>query len=241
MNRRFFCPEPIHALRCTLTGPEAHHLVHVLRAKIGMPLTVFDGQGHEFRARIATLAKSTVELDIIDRLDADRESPCRVTLGVALPKGERQRMLVEKCVELGVQRVVPLRTERGVAQPTDAALKRLRRSVIEASKQCGRNRLMDIAKPESLDDFLASGAQTAVVKWLAHPDPRGPQRTPVSRGDHAEIGLAIGPEGGFTDEELSWGSDSGWTIIHLGPRVLRTETAAIALASFWLLRIQASD
>ena len=164
-----------------------------------------------------------------------------LTLGVALPKGDRQKWLVEKAVELGVARIVPLRTRRGVAQPVEQSLARLRRAVIEASKQCGRNRLLRIDAPQSWPDFVA-GAAGVACRVLAHPggETVGAAAFPAhdlsngcdgERNPHKMAFLAVGPEGGFEDEEAALAVAAGWRAIDLGPRILRVETAAILLAA----------
>src|SRR5688500_2920803 len=132
MSERFFSNQPISGDRAELTGDEARHLTSVMRAKIGDEVVLFDGSGEEFSATVTTIRKNAVELAIAERREISRELPFSLTLAVALPKGDRQKWLVEKATELGVTRIVPLSTERGVAQPVDSALDRLRRSVIEA-------------------------------------------------------------------------------------------------------------
>ena len=114
---------------------------------------LWDGSGAEFSAKVAQIGRSSVDLEVRQRHEIDRELSFSLTLGVALPKGDRQRWLVEKCTELGTTCLVPLITERGVAQPVEKALSRLERTVIETCKQCGRNRLMEIAPPSSLEAF----------------------------------------------------------------------------------------
>jgi 16S rRNA (uracil1498-N3)-methyltransferase len=137
---------------------------------------------------------------------------------------------VEKAVELGVARLVPLITTRGVAQPTALAVERLRRAVIEASKQCGRNRLMEIGEPHDWSDFAATDA--GGVRLMAHPGGISLREaiTPALEQPHGIV-IAIGPEGGFTDEEVNRGVATGWTLIDLGRRILRVETAAIAISA----------
>jgi 16S rRNA (uracil1498-N3)-methyltransferase len=234
MSERFFVAEPITGQQATLTGDEARHLSTVMRLAVGNEVTLFDGSGPEFTARISAIGKHRVQLDITERRDISRELPCDLSLAVALPKGDRQKWLVEKTTELGVTRLIPLITERGIAQPVESALDRLRRGVIEASKQCGRNRLMEIAEPERATDLFGN---PALVGWrlLAHPVGR-----PVSELRLEQIGghsppypllAAIGPEGGFTESEIAAALSAGWQPISLGSRILRVETAAIALAS----------
>jgi 16S rRNA (uracil1498-N3)-methyltransferase len=229
MPDRFFVAEPISGPTALLAGAEAHHLIHVLRAKPGLAVTLFDGSGAEFPAHVTRLGRSDLELAIDGRNEPNRELAIHVTLGVALPKQDRQRWLVEKVVELGVGRLVPLLTARGVAQPSPEALDRLRRTVVEASKQCGRNRLMEIAPGQTPADFFA-GFTDSAVRWLAHPGGIPLQAALNAAAPATEIALAAGPEGGFTTEEVAAAQSRGWQTVDLGSRILRIETAACALA-----------
>ena len=233
MADRYFVEPPIVGDRATLVDSEAHHLLHVMRAKPGLEVVLFDGLGAEFPARVERLSRAAVELAILDRQEIDRELPFHLTLGVALPKGDRQKWLVEKLVELGVTRLVPLATERGVAQPAAGSLARLRRGVIEASKQCGRNRLMQVAEPLSWSDFISSDDEMA-TKLIAHPGAESESLAAVEL--HDAVSIAIGPEGGFTDQEVALARTTGWRPVQLGPRILRVETAAVAAAAACALR-----
>ena len=229
MSDRFFVESPIElAATAELRDDEARHLTKVMRAKIGDALLLFDGGGCEFAARILRVEKSRVVCEILQRTEIERESPVQLTLAVALPKGDRQRFLIEKLVELGVLRLIPLRTQRGVAEAGPSVLERLRRQVIEASKQCGRNRLMEIAAPLDMES-LAASVPDSQSRLLAHPggEPWLTAATSLQR----EIIAAIGPEGGFTPEECAIAQAAGWKTISLGPRILRVETAALALAA----------
>ncbi len=226
MSDRYFVELPVTSDRAVLTGAEAHHLLHVMRAVPGNRLTLFDGTGWEFEAVVQRAGRAEVEMAIVARQLVDREAAIVLTLGVALPKGERQKWLVEKATELGVARLVPLVTQRAVAQPGENVSNRLRRAVIEASKQCGRNRLMTIAAPQAWDDFLADNSGVA-RRLVAHP---GEKPRPWSISGETIV-AAVGPEGGFSDDELAAAVARGWQPVGLGPRVLRVETAAIALAA----------
>jgi 16S rRNA (uracil1498-N3)-methyltransferase len=233
MADRYYCDIPITAGRAVLNGPEAHHFIHVMRARAGDRVTVFDGSGFEFSAVAQRVGRAEVELAIVERVEADRELPVAVVLGVALPKGDRQKWLVEKTVELGVARLVPLAASRAVAQPAASAMERLRRGVVEASKQCGRNRLMEIAQPKTWPEFL-DAARDLPCRWLAHPRTATGANVAgaMARGGACKsVALAVGPEGGFTDDEVASALQAGWRVVDLGPRILRVETAAIALAA----------
>lgn len=234
MSDRYFTQSPISGDHALLDGPEAHHLIHVMRAKPGTRVTLFDGSGAEFAAQVEKVGRSDVQLAILSREEVDRELPLEVVLGVSLPKGDRQKWLVEKVVELGVDRVVPLVTARSVAQPVQQALDRLRRSVVEASKQCGRNRLMTLADPAEWNEFVAA-APASARRLLAHPGkPMAPPATTAPeppKGRRPAVFMAIGPEGGFTAEEVALATSHGWQTVDLGPRILRVETAAVFLVA----------
>ncbi len=239
MDRRFYCSPPGDATRVRLSGDEAQHLVRVLRARVGERVTLFDGSGVEYSAEITRLGRSDVDLKILAREVIDRELGFPLVIGVALPKGDRQRWLVEKAVELGVTSLVPLHTRRGVAQPTAAALERLRRYVVEGAKQCGRNRLMQIEDARAFDEFC----QMMDENWqrlLAHPSESETEANSIAQPfDNASPGVAIavGPEGGFTEDEVATATGLGWRAVSLGPRILRVETAAVALAALAAFRV----
>ena len=239
MLNRYFSQINIAADQVCLSGPEAHHLIHVMRAEAGTEVVLFDGTGSEFLAQVVRVGRGNVQLAIRARQNVDRELRSELTVAVALPKGDRQKWLVEKLVELGVTRLVPLVTQRSVAKPLPSALERLQRTVVEASKQCGRNRLMEIAAPQ-LWPSLVEAASSVEHPWLAHPARENGASTPCqSAMRQAELGgrpgptlLAIGPEGGFTDEEVGRATAAGWHCVDLGPRILRIETAALLLVAW---------
>jgi 16S rRNA (uracil1498-N3)-methyltransferase len=225
MSARFFSETPLTLGAVTLTGPEAHHLLHVMRAAVGNELTLFDGNGSEFPAHITRLGRTEVDCEVLAKEQIDRERAAPLTLAVALPKGDRQKVLVEKLTELGVTRLAPLITERSVADKTAGGLDKLRRLVIEASKQCGRNRLMEITRPTAWAEYVL--VAEATLRVLAHPSGVTNEQLP----QNIDTIAAVGPEGGFSDAEVELALQSGWECVTLGPRILRTETAAIALAA----------
>lgn len=234
MPDRYFVQQPIAGDVASLFDEEAHHLTHAMRARPGDEVIVFDGSGAEWHASVTRLGRSEVEVRLLSRREVDRELPLDLTLMVALPKGDRQRWLVEKAVELGVRRFVPLVTDRGVAQPVDKAVARLRRTVIEASKQCGRNRLMEIAAPLAARDVCAAPPDADSIRAVA--DPSGHQSLQSLLADGftsatRSIYFVIGPEGGFTSDELTIAHLHRWLVVNLGPRILRIETAAIYVAA----------
>jgi 16S rRNA (uracil1498-N3)-methyltransferase len=226
MADRYFSDEPLTGEMATLRGSEAHHLLHVMRAKVGAEIIVFDGHGGEWWAEITKLNRADMELALRKHRSVERELAAEFTLAVALPKGDRQRWLIEKAVELGVSRVVPLTTTRSSASAAEPPAK-LCRYVIEASKQCGRNRLMEIAKPQAWADFAAQ--DSTANKFLAHPG--GASVGESERKGNAATLLVIGPEGGLTEDEVALARQHGWQVLGLGERILRIETAAVALVA----------
>jgi 16S rRNA (uracil1498-N3)-methyltransferase len=229
MSERFFTPSPPAGSRAILEGDEARHLTRVLRAKVGESVVLFDGTGREWPARVAAIGRDRVELDAGEPQADTPPHGIPLTLAVALPKGDRQKWMVEKLTELGASRLVPLETTRGVAEATASAQARLERVVIEACKQCGRNTLMEIAAGRPLDRLLAEVPAGACV-MIAHPGGRPLDATTVPPTTTEMIAL-VGPEGGFTDDELATADGAGVIRVSLGPHILRVETAAIALAA----------
>lgn len=234
MSQRFFSDEPLKQSSARLGGNEAHHILHVMRLAVGDEVVLFDGSGVECVARIEKLGRSDIELSVLSRDEVNRELPFSLTLAVALPKGDRQKWLVEKAVELGVTRLVPITTERSVAKPVGKALDRLRRGVIEASKQCGRNHLMEIADPVAVSELLSAGGGDQIT-LVAHP---GTADTAVALSELSsrleqgnDVTVVVGPEGGLSDAEVTAAIDAGWQTLDLGSRILRIETAALAIAA----------
>lgn len=232
MSDRFFADSPISGENAELHGPEAHHAIHVMRLEVGDSVTLFDGSGAEFDARVERIERRSVQLSIHERHPINRELPFQLSLAVSLPKGDRQRWLVEKATELGVSRIIPLTTERSVVRVSSSAIKKLERTVVEASKQCGRNVLMRIEEPESWSSLVARCDQPE-QRWIAHPMSANESLFEACRSRSAAENLlvAIGPEGGFDEAELAVARESDWRSISLGPRILRIETAAIAVAA----------
>jgi 16S rRNA (uracil1498-N3)-methyltransferase len=233
MTARYYAPQLSNAESCELEGSEFHHLARVMRASVGDQVVLFDGQGNAAEAQVVEISNSRASLRILNRSRDPEQAPV-VVLATAVPKADRFRWLVEKATELGVSRLIPLQTARSVTEPGSAKLDKIRATVIEACKQSGRNRLMAIDPLTSWQSFiLAAGG----IGRLLIADPGGAVR--LSLCEAKETGralvLVVGPEGGLTDVEVIQAVDAGGRCISLGSQILRTETAAIALAALSVL------
>ena len=238
--RRFFVEslaEP--GKRLTLRDDEAHHMLNVIRVRTGEEVLLFDGSGREAHARLAEAKRREARLDILSVEEVDREPPRTLTLACALPRATRMDWLVEKCCELGVARLIPMVTQRSVVKPSrreDNQVRRWQRTVIEAAKQSGRTRLMEVTSILPFGSVFEQ-ARHAAARIIASPGPGAePLATLAARlEESATVFALIGPEGGFTAEEVELAMKAGCEPVSLGPRILRVETAAIALAACLLV------
>jgi 16S rRNA (uracil1498-N3)-methyltransferase len=210
----------------TLTADEARHLREVLRLKPGDEVWVFDGEGKEFRARVAQARREFAELDVDQEIEPARpESPLQITLAVALLKGEKFDLVVQKTTELGVSRIVPLITRYAdikLRDESDATKRvaRWQRIALEAAKQSGRAVVPEVSLPVALPAVLTPGC-------LFFSERQGGELKPMAN----PMTAIIGSEGGWSDEELDQARAAGAQIVTLGGRILRAETAAITAAA----------
>lgn len=225
---RFFVDPPLTVGPLALSGNEAHHLMHVLRLESGSRVSLFDGTGQESSAVVISVNRHAVILEAESPVASTRDCAISLTVAVSLPKADRQKFLIEKLTELGVSTLVPLVTRRGVAQPTLSAIERLRKGVIAASKQCGRNTLMNIGEAARPTELIGNFADSP-ARFFAHPGPEN--RKLRIAPETTEAIVAIGPEGGFDESEVALFTAHGWVSASLGHTILRVETAAIAVAT----------
>jgi 16S rRNA (uracil1498-N3)-methyltransferase len=223
----------------------AAHLTKVLRARSGDELILFTGDGREFAGVIESIRGSRVTVAVGGAHGVDRESPLAVTLVQCVPRGDRMDFIVQKATELGVARIVPVLSQRSVVRldPAQAESKAAhwRAVAVNACEQCGRNRLPVIEAPCQLIRYLGDSYGCSSARSTVPSDANGPRLLLEpdlgSSGDalavRAAVEIAIGPEGGFTAEEIEAFRVCGFRTVRLGPRVLRTETAALA-AIAWL-------
>jgi 16S rRNA (uracil1498-N3)-methyltransferase len=215
--------------RHAIDGDAANHIARVLRLRQGEPLTLFDGGGGEYAARIEEFRKGAVIVSVDEQLPVARESPLPITLAQGVSRGERMDWVVQKATELGVTRIIPVLTERSVVRldAKQAERKRLHWQAIAvaACEQSGRDRIPGVDVPLTLAEFAGKADSRATRVLLS---PTGSQRVADLPRAEGGIVVLIGPEGGLSEAEQRAALAAGFVAVRLGPRVLRTETAAVA-------------
>jgi 16S rRNA (uracil1498-N3)-methyltransferase len=214
--------------RLTIEGSAGNHIVRVLRSRVGDELTLFNGRGGEYGASIEEIRRDTVQVSVREHRNDERESAFDLTLAQGISRGERMDWVVQKATELGVTRIVPLFTERSVVHLDEKqAAKKVqhwRGIAVSACEQCGRNVVPEIAAPVGLYGLLENPVGKGVSLLLS---PAAEQRIVDISGSPAGATVLIGPEGGLAQVEHDAALRSGFTAVRMGPRVLRTETAAV--------------
>ena len=228
MANRFYCPLLSEAGSVILDDSEAHHLIHVLRGKVGETVELFNGAGLVATCRIESIRKRDVLLEATS-VWLDPVQTRSLTLATAVPKGDRFDWLIEKATELGVSRYVPIITERSIVEPRAGKLDKLRSVVVAACKQSKRNHLMEITPLTRWSDALQIGVADH-RRLIAHPQGKASSVFGTT-DDNLPTIVFVGPEGGFSEIEIQTAIDSGVEPIQLGHQILRIETAAIAIAS----------
>lgn len=240
-RRRFYAPQRAFdssLIRVTLAADEARHLREVLRLKVGDEVYVFNGEGKEFQCRVEESRRDSAQLEVIGEVDPARsESPLQLTLAVALLKGEKFDLVVQKATELGVSKVVPVVTKLAdirLRDESDGAKRvaRWQRIVLEAAKQSGRAVVPSIATPVPFATLVHDTSAEPESRRLMFSERNGhslAEATELFPAKGFPLTALVGSEGGWTDEELAAAQEAGWKIITLGGRTLRAETAAIAV------------
>ncbi len=240
-RRRFYAsPDDFSDQKINLSTEETHHLTRVLRLRAGDEVFVFDGRGCEYQCRFVDVVSNRAQVEIITLLRDQVESPLFLTLAQALAKGEKFDLVVQKATELGVSRIVPLLTEHIDVKLDGAAtgkrLERWRRISLEAIKQSGRRALVEIAAPLGLADLIESDraryeAETHAMLVFSEKGGAAIEKALAETANCSSVTALIGPEGGWAETELSLIEEGGCRAVTLGPRILRTETAAIVAIS----------
>ncbi|TCP97336.1 16S rRNA m(3)U-1498 methyltransferase [Cricetibacter osteomyelitidis] len=230
---RIYHPENLeHIAECQLSDDAANHVGRVLRMQAGDTLELFDGSNHIYQAIITQAGRKQVDVTIQSRKFDDRESNLLIHLGQVISRGERMEFTIQKSVELGVNVITPLWSERcGVkldGERLDKKIQQWQKIAIAACEQCGRNVIPEIRPMMKLQDWCAE--QDGALKLNLHPRAKYSIRT-LPRIPAKGVRLLIGSEGGLSPQEIVQTEQQGFTEILLGKRVLRTETAALAAIS----------
>ena len=232
---RIYTSQALVERRTVELGAEpSKHLLRVLRLKPGASLVLFDGSGHEFEAVLEAADQGRVRALIVAVQARGSESPLRITLAQGISRGERMDFTLQKAAELGVAEIIPVLTERSVVRldSRQAARKQQhwQQLVIGACEQSGRVRVPAVRAPLALRDLLSEGPQAAGLELLLHPEASA-GLSDLAAPEKNQIRLLIGPEGGLSAAETAAARHAGFTAVRLGPRVLRTETAALVALS----------
>jgi len=229
--QRFLCnPIKQNQNQVTLTGDTAHHLIRVLRLKIGDRLCVFDQSGYEWDAEIVAKKRQSVEVVLLNCHRPDVESPLQTTLLQSISRSHRMDLVMQKATELGVNSIVPMLTKNTVVKLNDKNTQKKmhhwKKITISAAEQSGRVRLPELLEPRELSESLLNEYKKEESFFL---DTTGSEN--FSGNVKKSVSIAIGPEGGFSPDEKKMAEKSGYRIIKTGPRLLRTETAPIMALS----------
>lgn len=207
-----------------LDRQESHHAVNVLRLRAGDEVVVFDGRGN-YAVGVVARADKAATVVAVAEVNSELRRPIEITIGTGIPKGKRWQMLVEKCTELGVDRLIPTLSGRSVVKG-EGDSSRWRRWAVEAAKQSRRAFVPEVFEPMKLDEVLAWAAREKVLPLLADMDGDTPRAFQERIKEAGRVMVLIGPEGGFTDAEIKLYDSAGVLKIRLSPFILRIETAA---------------
>jgi len=240
MNRFFVSKTDIQGEQVVLGREQAHQISHVLRMKPGERIIVLDNTGFEYEAVLTDIAKGKVAGRIESRHTGAGEPSVQLTLYQSLLSRDKFEIVLQKCTEVGVSRFVPVITQRSLVRDTDAVtpkkLTRWRRIITEAAEQSHRSRMPELAEPKRFEE-IASELSGFDCSLIASPHEKQTTLRKALQSGKTEpktVALLIGPEGGFADEEISSAVEAGAKAVGLGPRILRTETAAIISAALVL-------
>ncbi len=237
MARFFVSQNAICGGKIYIEGEDVVHITRVLRMREGDTFTVCDGACTDYFCRLVTADKKMVTAEILEKQENTAEPPCEITLYQGLPKGAKMDYIVQKCVEIGITRIVPMLSARVVKEGTPKG-DRLAKIALEAAKQSGRGILPQVCAPVSFEEALAmaSGAELALFPYECEKERS--LKNALRDKNPKTVSLMIGPEGGFTDEEKSAAEEAGLQVVTLGRRILRTETAGAVACGNILYEIE---
>ncbi len=242
MTRIFLPPEQLTSDEIVIDGSNARHLALVMRVKAGDSFEVLDGEGYTYQCTVKKTHKKEIIAQVIEKKLFSVESPVVITLAQGMARGEKMDLIIQKSIELGVHRIIPVVTERSQLRNTHK-LERWRKIAISASQQSGRSRIPEILEPIPLTELcnsvnppsspFAEDGKGEMLPLILSESCREQHLKHILQTDTdiKQITLLIGPEGGFSQKEINNAVDKGFSEVSLGPRILRTETAPIAAIS----------
>jgi len=217
-----------------ITGDDAHHISKVLRLKEDDEIIVCDKEGTDYYCSIKAVTKDEIELWILKKEVSSSEPPIEITLYQGVPKGDKLETVIQKCVELGAVKIIPVAMKRSVAVIKDKEKKkqRMQKIALEASKQCGRAKVPEVSEVLSFKEALAHAKEND-LKILPYEAEIKQKLKDIllDNKNSKSIAIFIGPEGGFDEEEIELAKENGFETVTLGPRIMRTETAPLACIS----------
>ncbi|GFI61683.1 ribosomal RNA small subunit methyltransferase E [Clostridiales bacterium] len=230
MPRFFSARENIQDNTIKLTGSDAEHISRVLRSEIGDSITVCDSMGNDYNTIISEISKNEISLEIKERFRTESEPSIKITLYQGLPKGDKMDLIIQKCVEIGVYKIVPVNTERCIVKldknKERKKLERWQKISEAAAKQCGRGIIPEIGNIINFDEAIKNvGCDRSIIPYELEND-RG-LKSFLKDYSGESIAVFIGPEGGFAKDEIDKAINCGIVPVTLGKRILRTETAGL--------------
>lgn len=234
--RRFFSPQELEAGKSVvISGSDAMHISRVLRLKTGDMIAVFDGRGHAFECRITSVSHDAVAAMVEKASVSETESRVHITFAQAMLKSKKMDTLIRQATELGIARWAPFFSERSVPTPDRkrlaARLERWGKISREALKQCGRDIFMAVLPPTTMEEALKAGqaCDRKIMFWECESS-SADTAVPMAADQVRSLMVVVGPEGGFSAQEVDLATSLGYETMSLGPRILKAETAAIAAA-----------
>lgn len=235
MSRFFVSAEQFICGRVNITGSDVNYIKNVLRLKTGSFVSVYDGRGKACLARIDKIEKDQVGCAVVEEFAVAPEPSIRITLIQGLPKGDKMETIIQKCTELGVSEIIPLNCERSIVkiiqEKAAGRVSRWQKVALEASRQCRRSVVPKVSEPKELGGVLNSLPEDALSLLFWEREDKCSLKDCLRASSSANIFLFIGPEGGFTAEEVELAKEFGVLTLSLGPRILRTETAGPAVTA----------
>ena len=241
MPKFFVRKESINDHTITLEGENAKHIGSVLRSKTGDIITVCDGDGRDYECEITEITKKAVIAKITDIFTNDNEPDIKLTLYQALPKADKMELVIQKCIEIGVDRIVPVKTEHAVVKIEGKEEKKLQRwnKIAEAAaKQCGRGKIPVVDRVMTFKEAIneAISLDSAIIPY--EKERKNSLKTFAKGFKGKSIGIFIGPEGGFSNDEIDFAISNGVKSVTLGKRILRTETAGLVTSVILLYELE---